>query len=170
VRTVVATLIVVALAASACSDTTESTSTLAPTTTTTAAAATTTSEAEATPDLVPVTAGADADVDAIAEVYTVVFDSTTTYQEKAPFIVEPDGLESTVEQYTAAGDSVGGILLDVTAVGIADDTAAVQYDLLFAGSPFQQHQLGDAVRTAAGWQVTREFFCSIMELARVPCS
>jgi len=166
VRNVLVSLIAVALASAACIDTTESTTTLATTTTTT----TTTSEAGATPDLVPVTAGEDADVDAIAAVYTVVFDSTTTYEEKAPFIVEPDGLESTVEQYTAAGDSVGGILLDVTAVGIADDTAAVQYDLLFAGSPFQQDQLGDAVRTAAGWQVTREFFCSIMELARVPCS
>ena len=68
-----------------------------------------------------------------------------------------------------AGEGVGGILLEAKEAGIEGDQATVVYDLLFAGNPFQTDQVGDAVRTDDTWQVTRDFFCSIMELARVGC-
>lgn len=172
-----------AVLAAACSsddgaDTTTTTSeatttTAAPTTTvaettTTTAAPTTTTEPEGVPTT-PIVPGEDPDADAIAAVYEVVFDSATGYEDKAPFIVDPTGLESTVEAYGIAGEGVGGIILEAKEVGVDGDRAVVVYDLLFAGNPFQPDQVGDAVRTDGTWQVTREFFCSIMELARVGC-
>jgi ABC-type Fe3+-hydroxamate transport system substrate-binding protein len=177
-------LAVVALLSAACSSSDDaseaSTTTVAETTTTvaettTTAAETTTTVAETTTSTVrdistsPVVPGEDEDADAIVEVYAVVFDSSTTYEEKAPFIDDPAGLETTVEQYTAAGAGVGGILLEVTAVGTDGDSAEVVYDLLFAGNPFQIDQKGAAIRIEGQWQVTREFFCSVMDLARVGC-
>jgi hypothetical protein len=153
----------VAACSSSSSDETTSTTTVV---TTTTASATTTSAATSPSPVVP---GSDADADAIVEVYAVVFDSSTSFDAKAPFITDPAGLESTVDAYTAAGDAVGGIFLEVTAVGIDGDEAAVIYDLLFDSSPFQPDQTGSAVRTDAAWQVTRAYFCSIMQLARVTC-
>jgi hypothetical protein len=133
--------------------------TVAPTTT----AAT---EAVAGPAIVP---GEDADVDAVVEAYVVVFDSSTTYEEKAPYLVEPEGLEETVATYASTGTSMGGVSLDPKSVTIDGDTAAVSYDFLFGGNPSYTNLTGDAVQTAAGWQITREMFCDIMRSARSSC-
>ena len=156
----------VAIVAAACggdstdeADAVEAATTVAPTTT----AAT---EAVARPAIVP---GEDADVDAVVEAYVVVFDSTTTYEEKAPYLVEPEGLEETVATYTATGTSMGGVSLDPKSVTVDGDTAAVSYDFLFGGNPSYTNLTGDAVRTAAGWQITREMFCDIMRSARSSC-
>ena len=166
-----------AIVATACSGTDESsdaateTTSAPPTTaevTTTTIAATTTVDASV--PMSPVVPGADADADAIVDLFAVAFDSETTFEEKAPLIDDPAGLESTVESYKTAGESFGGIFLEVTATSIDSDSAGVMYDLLFGGSPFQSDQIGEAVNNDGQWQVTREYFCSIMELARVDCA
>ena len=158
------------LLVSACggSDASETTTTTIETTTTVAVETTTTTAGEtgATEPIVP---GENPDADEIANVYAVVFDSKTTYEEKAPLIVDPDGLESTVEAYIGAGAGVGDIFLQATAVSFDGDEAVVVYDLLFAGNVFQADQEGTAVRVDGVWQVSNEQFCSVMALARVSC-
>ncbi len=141
--------------------TTTSTTTIVPPTTTTAAS----DEIETS----PVVPGEDSDVDAIVEAYGVVFDSATSFDEKAPFITDATGLEETVEKYAAAGDEVGGIALQADRVGIDGNEARVIYSFLFAGNPAYTDLEGEAVLTDDGWQIGREFFCQIMVLARVGC-
>lgn len=141
--------------------TTSTSTTLAPVTTTTVVDGIETS---------PVVPGEDQDVDDIVAAYLVVFDSKTTFEEKAPFIAEPAGLESTVEAYAAAGEGLGGIALQADRVGIDGNDALVIYSFLFAGNAAYSDLEGEAVLTNAGWQIGTEFFCEIMELARVGCS
>lgn len=138
------------------------------TTTTTLPSTTTTTEADEiqTSRVVP---GEDADVDAIVEAYRVVFDSATTFEEKAPFITDVAGLEETVTKYIAAGDEFGGITLQADRIGIEGDDALVIYSFLFAGNAAYSDLEGEAVLTDEGWQIPREFFCTIMVLARVGC-
>jgi hypothetical protein len=151
------------------------TATAAPATTTTTAPVTTTTEAlPATTEApqiptVPVVPGEDEDVDAIVEAYSVVFDSATPYEDKVPYLVEPDGLEATVAEYSETGKAFGGVTLEAKEVGIEGDDALVIYDFLFGGNPAYPGQEGDAVRTDAGWQITRDMFCSVMASARVGC-
>ncbi len=169
--------IAMALVVAACSsdDAGETTTTEAPATTTTEAPATTTSVAPETtttteaPSIptTPYVPGEDADADELHDLYAVVFDSSTSYEDKAPLIDDPEGLEGTVAAYATAGDQVGGITLEVTATGVEGDAAAVMYDLQFAGNPFQMDQEGTAVRIDGTWKVTRDYFCEIMRLARV---
>ncbi|MDJ0952181.1 MAG: hypothetical protein QNJ81_00750 [Acidimicrobiia bacterium] len=175
----------VAVVVAACSSddgSTEATSTTIAETTTTVAETTTTTVAETTTTVAettttteagiatsPVVPGENADVDAIVAAYLVVFDSTTTYDEKQPYVTDLSGLESTVEAYETAGESVGGIALQADEVGIDGENAKVIYSFLFAGNPAYTDLDGEAVRTEAGWQVTREFFCDIMASARVGC-
>lgn len=161
---------------SAASDTTTTaapSTTVAPTTTavptTTLPASTTTSTEADEIETSPVVPGEDADVDAIVEAYVVVFDNTTSFEEKAPYVTDLDGLEETVAKYEVAGEEFGGIALRADEVGIDGTNARVIYSFLFAGNPTYEELEGDAVFTDAGWQVTREFFCSIMTLARVGC-
>jgi hypothetical protein len=149
--------------------TTTTTTTIPETTTTTTTLPETTTTPEAGIPTEPVVPGADEDVDAIVEVYTVVFDSTTSYEEKAPYVTDFAGLEDTVVAYEAAGEAVGGIALSADEVGIEGDEARVLYSFLFAGNPAYSDLEGSAVRTDAGWQITREFFCDIMTSARVGC-
>lgn len=143
----------------------DETTTTAAETTTTVAGTTTTAPAVETEPVIP----GDPDHDQIVELFTVAFDGETTFEEKAPFIDDPDGLEGVVHQYESAAASVGGLALGVTHLGVADDEALVIYDLFFGESPFQIDQEGEAVRGAERWQVTRSYFCSIMALARVNC-
>lgn len=165
---------VIAVLAAACGTTEEA---AAPDTTTTTASATTTTTVPATTTTVadegietsPVVPGESQDVDDIVEAYLVVFDSATTFDEKSPFITEPDGLEEIVDKYAAAGDGVGGIKLQADEVGVDGDEARVIYSFLFAGNAAYSDLEGDAVLTDAGWQITTEFFCEIMELSRVGC-
>ena len=161
-------------ASTAVAETSTTTTTSAPaTTTTTTSAPTTTTAAPAdAPEIAtsPVVPGEEEDVDAIVAAYLVVFDSSTFFDDKAPYITDPSGLEGTVEKYAEAGDSVGGIALSADEVGIEGDNARVIYSFLFAGNPAYRDLEGEAVRTDAGWQITTEFFCEIMASARVGCS
>jgi hypothetical protein len=141
----------------------QTTSTAADTTTTAAAETTTTAAAE------PIVPGEDPEVDAIVAVYTVAFDSATSFEEKAAVIVDPTGLEETVAAYATTGESMGGVTTQVEAVVIDGDAAEVTYTLMFAGNPTYPGLNGDAVLTEAGWMISRDMFCGIMASARVGC-
>ena len=149
------------------------TTTLPPTTeaetTTTTVATTTTTTAPQIPTT-PVVPGEDEDADEIVELFAIVFDSTSSVEDTMPLIVDSEGLEATIEAYNEAGEGVGGLFLQVNETGVSGENAAVVYDLLFAGNPFQTDQRGEAVNEDDTWKVTRAYFCSIAELARVPCS
>lgn len=179
---------VIALIAAACSseDAGEATSTTtqpptttsaepaAPASTTTSPTTTTTSTTTTLPPTTTTTSGGivpgeDPDIDAVVLAYQVVFSSVTTYEEKVPYLVDPNGLEETVEQYRATGEAMGGIELAANSVTIDGGVAEVQYDLLFGGSPTYPDLTGDAVLDDDVWKVTREMFCGMMTSARVGC-
>lgn len=175
-------LVVLAVVAAGCSgsDVSETTTTSAPTTTSTGAPTTTmarTTTTTTTPPATTTTAahsggivpGEDADVDAVVLAYEIVFSSETGYEEKAPYIVDPEGLEETVAQYQETGESMGGVELVPTSVTIDGDTAVVIYDLLFGGTPSYPDLTGDAVLNESTWKITREMFCAMMASARVGC-
>ena len=150
---------------------TATTTTQAPTTTTTEAPTTTTTTTEAPTTTVAegIVVGEDPEVDAIVAAYTIALDSVSSYEEKAPYIDDPSGLEETVTKYLETGQSMGGIGVAPSAVVIDGDTAVVTYDLLFGGNPTYPDLTGPAVKTADGWKITREGFCSLMSSARVGC-
>jgi hypothetical protein len=181
-RYVIALLTLLVFAATACGSGTEpavtttavtpTTTTIAPTTTAPAPTTTlapTTTEATAADEPAEIVPGADADVDAVVEAFAIVFDSTTTYEEKVPYLVDPEGLEDTVAEYTETGEQFGGVSVEATGVSIEGDRAFISYSLLFGGNPTYTDLSGDAVRTDAGWQITRTMFCSLMSSARVGC-
>ncbi len=147
------------------------TTTQAPATTTTQAPTTTMPQATTTTIAAAneIVEGEDPEVDAVVLAYTIALDSVSTYDEKAPYIDDPSGLEDTVAQYLSTGESMGGIGVSVSAVAIDGDTAAVTYDLLFNGNPTYPDLSGPAVKTAEGWKITRAGFCSLMSSARVGC-
>jgi hypothetical protein len=153
-------LVVLAVIVTACSesDAAETTTTAPATTTTTTAA-----------DAGGITPGEDADVDAVVLTYEIVFSSETGYEEKAPYIDDPVGLEQTVADYQETGESMGGVALAPKSVTINGDTADVTYDLLFGGTPTYPDLSGDAVLLDDTWKVTREMFCAMMASARVGC-
>lgn len=168
---------IVLIAAACGSDTSETTTTTAPATTTTAAATTTTAAPATTAATTstegtaaePIVPGEDPDVDAVVEAYVLVFDSTTTYEEKVPYLVEPDGLEETVAAYTTTGEQFSGVSVQPDAVTIDGDTATITYTLLFGGAPAYSDLTGEAELTEAGWQISRDTFCTLMQQARVGC-
>jgi hypothetical protein len=176
-------ILVLALVAAACgsdeaADAGDSASdtTVAATTTTTAVPATTTTTTTVAPTTTTtaaeaggIVAGEDAEVDAVVLAYTIALDSVSTYEEKAPYIDDPTGLEATVAEYLKTGESMGGIGVLPSAVAIDGDTAVVTYDLLFGGNPTYPDLTGEAVKTAEGWKITRAGFCSLMSSARVGC-
>jgi iron complex transport system substrate-binding protein len=159
-----------ALVAAACSTSggaaTTTTTTMATTTTTTTMATTTTATTAPDGGIVP---GQDPDVDAVVNTYEIVFSSETGYDEKAPYIDDPAGLEETVAAYQETGESMGGVALLPTAVVINGQTADVTYDLLFGGTPTYPDLTGDAVLIDDTWKVTRVMFCAMMTSARVGC-
>lgn len=166
-------------AAAAASTTTAATTTTEATTTTKAAAATTTTTmtgaaastttAAASGGLTP---GADPDADVAALAWTTVFDSSLTYDAKAAYIADAEALTATIDAYTQAGQAVGGITLVPTAVAVSGDSgdsAAIIYDVKFAGQPAYQGQEGTLAKAGDTWQVSREEFCGFMAAARNPC-
>jgi len=144
------------------------TTTLAPpsTTTSSTAPATTTTTEAAPAGYVP---GEDPEADAAVDAFSVVFDSATTYDEKVPFLVEPEGLEETVTAYGETGGQVGGVTVETNAIVIDGDKADITYTLQFGGNPTYAGLSGSVVRTDVGWQITRAMFCSLMSSARVGC-
>ena len=105
----------------------------------------------------------------ITALYDIVFSSDTTYEEKAPLIDDPSGLEETVAKYAETGESLGGVGVAAKAITVSGDLASVTYDLLFSGNPTYPDLTGDAIFVDGAWLVTREMFCSIMTSARVGC-
>lgn len=139
------------------------------TTTTVAVTTTATPETTTTAAAGGIVPGEDADVDAVVVAYEVVFSSDTSYDEKAPYLVDSEGLEETVLDYQETGDLMGGVGAIPSAVTINGETADVTYDLLFSGTPTYPDLSGDAVRIDETWKITREMFCSLMSSARVGC-
>jgi iron complex transport system substrate-binding protein len=167
---------VAALALAACGgddDDTASATTNPPTTTAapTTSAASTTTEATATTTSADdgYVAGADPDADAAALAWTTAFDSTLGFDAKSGHIADADVLQPTIVAYTAAGDAVGGIALEPTKVEVSGDTAAITYDVTFAGQPAYQGQTGTVERVDGTWVVSRDEFCGFMAAARNPC-
>jgi iron complex transport system substrate-binding protein len=143
--------------------TTVATTTTAPTTTRAAAttAPATTAAAGTIPAGTPEAAAADA--------YKTVFDSNLGFDAKSKYLDDAANLRTTVDAYTAAGKSFGGIKLTPTAVAISGSSGAVTYDVYF-GTTQQYKALKGAIELRSGtWTVTRAEFCSFMTSARTPC-
>jgi len=138
--------------------TTSTTTTLPPSTTTTTEAPAAASEPTS-----------EADRNAITAAYGIVFSSKTTFDEKAPLIDDPSGLEETVLKYQETGESMGGVSLVATKITVEGDIATVIYDFLFGGTPTYPDLTGDAVLVDGTWKISRTMFCSIMGSARVGC-
>lgn len=174
-------VLALAVLAAACSgsegsDTTDATTTttVAATTTSvatssTVAVTTTTPPATTTTAAGGIVPGEDPEVDAVVATYEIVFSSKTGYDEKAPYLDDPTGLEDTVAKYQETGESMGGVELSPTAVVINGESADVTYDLLFGGTPTYPDLTGDAVLIDGTWKVTRDMFCAMMASARVGC-
>jgi hypothetical protein len=113
--------------------------------------------------------GEDPDVDAVVTAYEVVFDSETTYDDKAPYLDDPSGLEDTVQRYFETGQVTGRVTIEATAVEIDGEGATITYTILFGGAPTYADQVGEAIRSETGWLVPRDTFCSLMSAARVGC-
>jgi hypothetical protein len=164
VSVLIATIAIVATACSSASDESGNaeaapTTTSGPTTTTLAPTTTAVAFAPASEE----------DVEEITALYEIVFSNDTTYDEKAPLIDDPSGLEETVAKYTETGESLGGVGVAAKAITVSGDIASVTYDLLFSGNPTYPDLAGDAILVNGTWLVTREMFCSIMTSARVGC-
>jgi hypothetical protein len=174
----------IAIVATACSSATEAsrnaeaaptttvivtTTTLAPPTTTTSTVIVTTTTLASPTTTLPFSPASEEDVAEITALYEIVFSSDTTYDEKAPLIDDPSGLEETVAQYSETGESLGGVGLVAKTITVSGDLASVTYDLLFSGNPTYPDLTGDAIFVDGAWLVTREMFCSIMTSARVGC-
>ena len=172
-RKALLTVTVVAVLAAACggsSDGEAADTTAAPTTTTTEAPATTTAAPTTTttePEAFFPTG--DPEIDAVATAYMVAFDSTTDFDTKLPHVEDLTGLEQTVVDYMAQGESMGGVTIVIKDVTVNGDTADVLYDLMFNERPIYPDLPGTAMLTADGWKVPRTEFCGMMSSARVPC-
>jgi len=169
-------LAALALVLSACASATEPAATSAPSSTTTTTATSTTTtlppSTTTTTTVAPTTTEdptSEADKEAIASTYEIVFSSETTFDEKAPLIDDPSGLEETVLKYQETGESMGGVSLVARKITVDGDSAKVIYDFLFGGTPTYPDLTGDAVRVDGTWKVSRAMFCSIMANARVGC-
>ncbi len=162
-----------AAAPSTAAPTTAAPTTAAPTTAApTTAAPTTAAPTTAAPTTpAPSTAASEpgGDDDAAATAWALVFDSTASFDQKAPHLADADALASTVEAYAAAGDGFGGITLVPTAVSVDGDVAAITYDVEFGGNPAYGDQQGTLTRVDGVWVVGRDEFCSFMASARVGC-
>lgn len=111
----------------------------------------------------------DADEQAAADAWSVVFDSNATFADKAANLEDAEALRPTIESYTAAGSAMGGISLEPTAVTIDGETATVAYDVLFGGTAAYTDQTGTLDMIDGVWVVPRSEFCSFMASARNPC-
>jgi iron complex transport system substrate-binding protein len=131
--------------------------------------ATTTTVAPATTTAAAGTFVAGSPEAAAADAYKAVFDSTVGFDAKAKFLEDSASLRTTIDSYTNAGKSFGGIKLTPTAVTITGNSGAVTYDVYF-GSNAQYKALKGTIEQRGGtWTVTRAEFCSFMASARTPC-
>ena len=133
-----------------------------------ASAATTTTTAAPTTTTAPPVERSDDEL-AITEAYAVAFNSESTFDDTAPYLVAPDGLEDTVAGYRSIGTQMGGVSVEIESIAIDGVDATLTYTLLFGGNPTYTGLSGSAVLTDAGWQIGRDMFCGLMSSARVGC-
>ena len=115
-------------------------------------------------------AGTGGETEAAAAAWSVVFDSTTDFEAKAPHLEDADALSATIEAYTEAGSAMGGISLAPTDVSVDGDVATVTYDVLFGENPAYEDQTGELTLVDGVWTVPRNEFCGFMASARTPCT
>ncbi|MFV0308593.1 MAG: Fe2+-enterobactin ABC transporter substrate-binding protein [Desertimonas sp.] len=106
---------------------------------------------------------------AAADAWAMVFDSAVGFDDKAPHLDDADALRETVEAYTTAGETMGGITLEPTAVVVDGDGATVTYDVLFGGTVAYADQEGSIALVDGTWVVGRDEFCGFMASARNAC-
>jgi iron complex transport system substrate-binding protein len=115
------------------------------------------------------TASAGGEEAAASDAWSLVFDSTVGFDEKAAHVEDAEALKATIEAYTVAGDAMGGITLVPTAVTVTGDTASVTYDVMF-GETAAYTALNGVISLVDGtWVVSRSEFCTFMGSARNPC-
>ena len=172
-KKVLLTLFALALVASACGGSSEDAASVAPAAPATSAPATSavpaTTTAPVDEPMESFVPSGDPEKDAVATAFLVAFDSTTTFEEKLPYVQDMSGLEETVAKYIETGLAMGGVSITVSAVEIDGEEATVFYDLTFNNNPIYPDLTGSAVRTDGGWQLPRREFCSMMSNARVGC-
>lgn len=106
---------------------------------------------------------------AAGNAWSLVFDSSVAFDDKAPHLEDADALRGTVESYTAAGDAMGGITLVPTDVTVDGDTATVVYDVMFGDAAAYTALTGTITLIDGTWVVSRAEFCSFMASARNAC-
>jgi iron complex transport system substrate-binding protein len=106
---------------------------------------------------------------AASDAWSLVFDSSVTFDDKAPHVEDADALRATIDAYTAAGDAMGGITLVPTEVVVAGDTATVIYDVMFGGTAAYTALTGEIALIDGTWVVSRAEFCGFMASARNAC-
>lgn len=104
------------------------------------------------------------------DAWALVFDSNVEFADKAPHLEDSDSLESSNAAYAAAGQGLGGVSLEPTAVEVNGDEATVTYDVLFGGTAAYTDLTGEIQRTNGTWTVSREVYCGFLASARTPCS
>jgi iron complex transport system substrate-binding protein len=98
-----------------------------------------------------------------------VFDSNVPYADKAAHIEDAAVLQATIEAYTTAGETMGGITLTPTDVAVHGATATVTYDVLFGGTVAYSALEGSISLIDGTWVVGRDEFCGFMASARNAC-
>jgi len=106
---------------------------------------------------------------AASAAWALVFDSTVPFDDKALHLADAEALRPTVEAYSAAGSSFGGISLEPTAVELEGEQATITYDVNFGANPAYGDQSGTLALVDGIWTVSRDEFCSFMASARVSC-
>ncbi len=122
--------------------------------------------------IAPVADGAEGsgdEADAAAEAWSLAFDSTVSFEDKAAHIEDADALKATIEAYGTAGDAMGGITLVPTDVVVNGDTATVTYDVMFGSSAAYNDLVGLIDLVDGTWVVSRTEFCTFMASARNAC-
>lgn len=109
------------------------------------------------------------DESAAGDAWSLVFDSTVAYDDKAAHLDDAEALHDTVDSYEQAGSALGGIFLVPTAVIVDGDTATVTYDVMFGDSAAYTALEGTIGLIGGTWVVGRDEFCSFMASARNAC-
>ena len=104
------------------------------------------------------------------DAWALVFNSTAEFIDKAPYLEDAASLESSNAAYAAAGEGLGGISLEPTAVEIDGDAATVTYNVLFGGVAAYEDLTGEMQQVDGAWTVSREVYCGFLASARTPCS
>jgi iron complex transport system substrate-binding protein len=107
--------------------------------------------------------------DAAAAAWSLAFDSSVGFEDKAAHIEDAEALRTTIESYTAAGSAMGGITLVPTDVGVDGDSATVTYDVMFGASAAYTDLSGLISLVDGTWVVSRTVFCTFMASARNAC-